>query len=225
MADIKSHKQLADIESHKKLFDWNIKRVCGLCKMYNHLKSNKIKEGKEYKFTDILRSAVVLLHSSFEEYYRSILGDILPNTCTEEDLKNMSFLGSAGNHKDKITLGGLVKLRDKTVDQLITESIRESLSFTSFNEYRDIVSWSKKIKIDLSEFKDQEKLNKLIHRRHKIVHEADYAKADNAKSDDKYALTRIRESSVEEWIEVVRNLVKLIDKEVHKGYKNGNIQV
>ena len=54
----------------------------------------------------------------------------------------MSFLGSAGNHKDKITLSGLIKVREKTVDQLITESIRESLSFTSFNDYQDIVSWS-----------------------------------------------------------------------------------
>lgn len=203
---------MTEIETHKLLFNRNIERVCSLRKMYNSLKSDEVKEGKEYKFTDILRSAVVLLHSSFEEYYRSILGCILPKTCTEDDLKNMSFLGSAGNHKDKITLGGLIKVREKTVDQLITESIRESLSFTSFNDYQDIVSWSKKIKIDLSEFKDQEKLNKLIHRRHKIVHEA-----DNAKSDDEYALAPIRENSVEEWIEVVRNLVELIDKEVHKG--------
>lgn len=202
---------MTEIEMHKILFDRNIERVCSLRKMYNSLKSDEVKEGKEYKFTDILRSAVVLLHSSFEEYYRSILGCILPKTCTEDDLKNMSFLGSAGNHKDKITLGGLIKVREKTVDQLITESIRESLSFTSFNDYQDIVSWSKKIKIDLSEFKDQEKLNKLIHRRHKIVHEA-----DNAKSDDEYALAPIRENSVEEWIEVVRNLVELIDREVHE---------
>lgn len=203
---------MTEIKTHKLLFNRNIERVCSLRKMYNSLKSDEVKEGKEYKFTDILRSAVVLLHSSFEEYYRSILGCILPKTCTEDDLKNMSFLGSAGNHKDKITLGGLIKVREKTVDQLITESIRESLSFTSFNDYQDIISWSKKIKIDLSEFKDQEKLNKLIHRRHKIVHEA-----DNAKSDDEYALAPIRENSVEEWIEVVRNLVELIDKEVHKG--------
>ena len=203
---------MTEIETHKLLFNRNIERVCSLRKMYNSLKSDEVKEGKEYKFTDILRSAVVLLHSSFEEYYRSILGCILPKTCTEDDLKNMSFLGSAGNHKDKITLGGLIEVREKTVDQLITESIRESLSFTSFNDYQDIVSWSKKIKIDLSEFKDQEKLNKLIHRRHRIVHEA-----DNAKSDDEYALAPIRENSVEEWIEVVRNLVELIDKEVHKG--------
>ena len=133
---------MTEIETHKLLFNRNIKRVCSLRKMYNSLKSDEVKEGKEYKFTDILRSAVVLLHSSFEEYYRSILGCILPKTCTEDDLKNMSFLGSAGNHKDKITLGGLIKVREKTVDQLITESIRESLSFTSFNDYQDIVSWS-----------------------------------------------------------------------------------
>ena len=101
---------MTEIEKHKLLFDRNIERVCSLRKMYNFLKSDDAKEGKEYKFTDILRSAVVLLHSSFEEYYRSILGCILPKTCTEDDLKNMSFLGSAGNHKDKITLGGLIKV-------------------------------------------------------------------------------------------------------------------
>ena len=133
---------MTEIETHKLLFNRNIERVCSLRKMYNSLKPDEGKEGKEYKFTDILRSAVVLLHSSFEEYYRNILGCILPKTCTEDDLKNMSFLGSAGNHKDKITLGGLIKVREKTVDQLITESIRESLSFTSFNDYQDIVSWS-----------------------------------------------------------------------------------
>ena len=202
---------MRESDQYKLIFDRNIERVCSLRKMYNSLRCDEIKEGKEYKFTDILRSAVVLLHSSFEEYYRSVLGYILPKTCTEDDLKNMSFLGSGGNHKDKITLGGLIKLREKTVDQLITESIQESLRFTSFNDYQDIVSWSKKIKIDLSEFKEQEKLNKLIHRRHKIVHEA-----DNAKSDDKYALAPIRENLVEDWIVVVCTLVELIDKEVQK---------
>lgn len=101
---------MTEIETHKLLFNRNIERVCSLRKMYNSLKSDEGKEGKEYKFTDILRSAVVLLHSSFEEHNRNILGCILPKTCTEDDLKNMSFLGSAGNHKDKITLGGLIKV-------------------------------------------------------------------------------------------------------------------
>ena len=198
-----------EIEQYKQLFDRNIERVCSLRKIYNSLKNDDVKERKEYKFTDILRSAVVLLHSSFEEYYRSVLSSILPKVCTEDDLKNMSFLGSAGNRKDKITLGGLLKLREKTVDELITESIREALSFTSFNDYQDIVSWSKKIRIDLSEFKNQEELNKLIKRRHKIVHEA-----DNANGNDKYALSPIRENTVDEWIKIVRNLVEIIDSEL-----------
>lgn len=62
-----------EIEQYKQLFDRNIERVCSLRKIYNSLKNDDVKEGKEYKFTDILRSAVVLLHSSFEEYYRSVL--------------------------------------------------------------------------------------------------------------------------------------------------------
>lgn len=52
-------------------------------------------------------------------------------------------------------------------------------------------------------------MNKFIHRRHKIVHEA-----DNAKGDDTYALTFIRENMVEEWISTVRELVNLIDNEI-----------
>ena len=56
---------MTEIETHKLLFNRNIERVCSLRKMYNSLKSDEVKEGKEYKFTDILRSAVVLLHSSF----------------------------------------------------------------------------------------------------------------------------------------------------------------
>lgn len=200
---------MTELKECKLLFDRNIERVCSLRKMYNSLKSDNIKEEKEFKHTDILRSAVVLLHSSFEEYFRSILGCLLPKTCTESDLKNISFLGSTGNHKGKITLGELVKFRGKAVDQLIAESIQETLNFTSFNDFQDIVSWSKKIKVDLSEFKSQEKLNNLIRRRHKIVHEA-----DNAKGDDTYALTSIRENMVEEWISTVRELVNLIDNKI-----------
>lgn len=65
---------MAEIEQYKQLFNRNVERVRSLCKLYNSLKSEKVKEEKEYKFTDVLRSAVVLLHSSFEEYYRGVLG-------------------------------------------------------------------------------------------------------------------------------------------------------
>jgi hypothetical protein len=200
-----------EIDNYKQLFDRNIERVRSLRKLYSSLKNDEIKEGKEYKFTDVLRSAVVLLHSSFEEYYRSVLGYLAPKLCTEDDLKNISFPGSEGKHREKVTLGEILKFRGKTVDQLITESIQESLKCTSFNDYADIVLWAKKIKIDLSKFKSQDKLNKLIKRRHQIVHEA-----DNAKSDDKYSLSQIRDDTVEDWIEIVCSLVAIINIEIHK---------
>lgn len=201
---------MTDLENNKKVFDRNIERVRSLCRLYNSLKSDDIKEGKEYKHTDILRSATVMLHSSFEEYYRNTLGDVLPAICTEEDLKNVSFFGSNGNHREKITLGALVALRGKTVDEVITESIQETLSYTSFNNYQDIATWARKIKVDLSEFEKQEKLNNLILRRHKIVHEA-----DNANDGDKYSLTGIRENLVSEWISVVCDLVEIIERGLH----------
>ena len=72
---------------YKTVFDRNMYRVKSLCALYNSLKTNEAKESKEYKFTDILRSAIVFLHSSFEEYFRNVLRDVLPNTCTQEDLK------------------------------------------------------------------------------------------------------------------------------------------
>lgn len=205
---------MEEFEQHKRLFDRNIERVCSLRKIYNTLKTNSLKEEKEYKFTDILRSAVVMLHSAFEEYYRGVLEYILTKNCTSEELKGMSFLGTCGKHQEKITLSELLQYRKKTVEQIITESIQENLSCTSFNNYQDIVSWSKKIKIDLSKFNEEEKINKLIQRRHKIVHEA-----DKAKNKDKYALDPIHENTVEELINIVRNLVNIIDVEIQNKYQ------
>lgn len=70
------------MSAYKDVFDRNIDRVKCLCALYNSLKTNAIKESKGYKFTDILRSAIVFLHSSFEEYFRNVLRGVLPVTCT-----------------------------------------------------------------------------------------------------------------------------------------------
>lgn len=205
---------MEEFEQYKQLFDRNIDRVCSLRRIYNTLRTNNLKEEKEYKFTDILRSAVVMLHSAFEEYYRGVLKYILPKICTNEELKGMSFLRNPGKYKEKITLSELIQYRGKTVDEIVTESIQETLSCTSFNDYQDIVFWSKKIRIDLDKFNEKEKLNKLIRRRHKIVH-----KADKANNKDKYALDPIYENIVKEWINIVCNLVNVINEEIQNKYK------
>ena len=99
--------------------------------------------------------------------------------------------------------------KGKSVEDLIKESITESLASTSFNNFSDIMSWSRKANIDLSLFIEQDKLEKLISRRHKIVHEA-----DNSRSDGGYGLAPIKEITVREWIATVCNLVKVIHTQV-----------
>jgi len=197
---------------YKDVFDRNIDRVKSLCALYNSLKTNEVKEGKDYKFTDVLRSAIVFLHSSFEEYFRNVLRDVLPTTCTQEDLQKISFTTKDGKHIDKLTVSDLLRYKGKTIDDLVADFIGDTLDTTSFNNYSDIVNWAQKIKVDLSSFTSQDKIEKLIKRRHKIVHEADNNKTD--KMNKTYSLTAIQESVVKEWLDAVQDLVKIIDVQI-----------
>lgn len=198
---------MSEIENYKLMFDQNIKRVESLCELYNQVKSSNIKEKEDNKFTDILRSAVVLLHASFEEYYRNVLKYIFPKICTQESLKNISFVGSEGNHKEKISLCELLQHRDKTVDKLINESIQECIDLKSFNNYRNIADWSIKIGINLSAFSNKGSVEKMIQRRHQIVHQAD-------RTNDK--LNGININTVESWNKNVCELVEIINEESKK---------
>lgn len=199
------------MSKYKQLFDRNIDRVNSLCNVYYKLKSDNIKETKSYKFTAVLRSAVVLLHSSFEEYFRNVLREKLPKVCDENDLKKISFPGSDGKHNDKITLGQMLQYRDLSVEDLIYQGISEELDSTSFNNFSDICNWTNRAKIDISEFNEQKNLQEVISRRHKIVHEA-----DNKHSDSQYSLTAIKESKVREWIATVSKLVEIIEKSIEE---------
>ena len=160
----------------------------------------------------MLRSAIVFLHSSFEEYFRNVLRDVLPATCTQEDLQKISFTTKDGKHIDKLTVSNLLQYKGKTIDDLVADFIGDTLDTTSFNNYSDIVNWAQKIKVDLSSFTSQDKIEKLIKRRHKIVHEADNNKTD--KMNKTYSLTAIQESVVKEWLDAVQDLVKIIDVQI-----------
>ena len=197
---------------YKNVFDRNIERVKSLCSLYNYLKSEEIKEGKDHKFTDVLRSAVVCLHSSFEEYYRSVLRDLMPSMCTQEDLCKIQFITKDGKHVEKIAVNNLYQYKGKTVDDVIADFISETFDTTSFNSYSDIMAWAQKIKVDLSGFRSQAEIEKMINRRHKIVHEADNKKMNNCRNE--YSLTPILENTVVEWVAVVQDLVNIIDAQI-----------
>lgn len=195
--------------TQKLKFDKNLERIESLCNTYHFLKTDEIKERGNSKFTDILRAAVVLLHSSFEEYYRNIIRDLLPKRCDKNDLKNIPFFNS--ERAKKISLDKLLDYNDCSVNDVINHSISEELDYTSFNKFSDIKKWADKAKIDLSTFEERSSLDILIQRRHKIVHEA-----DNSRDDSGYRLSKIQESNVREWILIVCKLVDVIENAIEE---------
>ena len=63
----------------KAVFDSNLQRVDSLIAMYSQVKGTEQSDkNKDYRFTDMLRAAVVFLHSAFEEYFRNIITVWLP---------------------------------------------------------------------------------------------------------------------------------------------------
>lgn len=206
---------LNELRELKENFDFNMVRIDSLCSLYSELRDNHIKEKERTKRTDVLRAAVVFMHSSFENYYRGVLICLLPQSKNISSLKNISFLGNNGRHEEKITLDGLSKYSDKSVEYIISESVKEALNSTSFNNYTDISSWSKKVNIDLNSFNQQKELDELIKRRHKIVHEA-----DNQSQNGEHKLTQIRHDQVLKWKKTVNNLVNIIDDQLSNMEEN-----
>lgn len=122
---------------------------------------------------EILRAATVLLHASLEDFLRSLTLENLPR---KQDLLNaIPIAGFKNSRKTTIGLGDLAKVyHGKSVDEVIFQSIESWLNQTSFNNTSDLSSILKKLGIDVEQFEHEfSDLNKMIKRRHKIVHEAD----------------------------------------------------
>lgn len=197
--------------AYKTTFDENMKRVDSLISVYDLLKRDgkTSDKNKEYKFTDMLRAAVVFMHSSFETYYRTIIIEELKENKGGDVLKDFPILTEEGKEKSKITVSDLIRYSGKTVQEVIGESIENKLGRTSFNSYSDIYEWAKKINIDLTEFKKQEDVEKAIQRRHRIVHEADTSKVSG-----KGKPSSIYPGMIHPWKEAYIDLVDIIDGKI-----------
>ena len=190
----------------------NIERVKNLNKLFKIVKSTHNRH--TVKETDILRASVVFLHSALEDYVRSIIIDKLPLVADKQTLNSISLVGNEGRN-EKFYLGELMVHSDLTINQLIQASVREHMSKTSFNNYTDLVSWLRKIHIDISSFQSDkiEKINNMIKRRHKIVHEV-YTNPMSGKGH--HCAQPIGLPTVNAWIETVENLVKIIDSKYNE---------
>lgn len=189
-------------------FNENLTRVKSLYALYDK-ENNKNLQG--IYSTDILRACIVFLHSAFEDYFRAVLFNYMCDKEYQHLLKGVSFANL--RNVEKIDLQKLAEYRAESVEDIIIMSVKEFLDKTSFNNYEQIVSWCDKIKVDLSSFNDPQKINEVIQRRHKIVHEADLTVRDAKKT-----LTIIQANWVQDKIEKVVFLVKIIDSQIKELY-------
>lgn len=194
------------MSAYKENFDKNLERVKSLHSLYIKLKQENLRDSTNYKLTDILRAEIVLLHSSFEEYFRNILIDWLPIKASDETLKEFPISLKAGKKAEKLFLNDLAHYRGKTIDEIIQKSVLESMQLKSFNNEREIRSWCSKIGISLENFNGMHEIDAALNRRHKIVHEADTNRSDNGQK-----LQPINPGNVIPWIKAYEDLVNLID--------------
>lgn len=196
------------MSKHLEKFNQNIARVDNLCNIFEAVKTSPkrptVKEG------DVLRAAVVFLHSALENYLRGVITEWLPTRGNKKALDGIS-LPTSENRAEKFFLGSLLEFSGRNVDDLISEAVQKHMTRISFNNFSDIKEWLKKIDINLSEFNGVESINTMIKRRHKIVHEADANR--NSGSGNHYAAS-INLTTVKSWEGAVCELVQRIEQDV-----------
>lgn len=197
------------------IFEKNIERVESITNLYSSLKEESRKDTKDYTLTDMLRAAIVLLHSSFEEYFRLVLIQWLPTKADDNTLKDIPIALHAGNKRtEKIYLNDLSKYRGKTIDEVIRDSVTEHMALKSFNSQEEIRGWLSKVGIIVDDFNGFDAIDKAVKRRHKIVHEA-----DTNRSGARERLSAIKPTDIATWISAYKNLVINIDKQCEKWEK------
>ena len=131
---------------------------------------------------DILRSCVVLAHSSLETALRDIFARRL-KAKAETEAPKVPLIGL--QRIERFNWENLYRHRHKTVKQIIDESIEEYIARLSFNSTTDMANYLRELGVDLKYvtplFAD---LDAMIQRRHQIVHEADYARASGEKKPE-----------------------------------------
>ncbi len=191
--------------------DKNFSRVDNLIKIYEDYLQGTGKGRRPALKTDILRSAVVLLHSTLEDFLRSIF--ILKGSSLSKDKLNQVPLAGVffNGRPTKFFLGELIEHNHKSVGALIQESIEEYASLKSFNNTTDVSSVLTDCGYTINHAiqKSLSSLGELINRRHKIVHEAD---RDNRQGKGLHGYQSISVTKVKLW----RNVVDKVCLEIIK---------
>ncbi len=157
---------------------------------------------------DVLRSAVVFLHATLEDFLRYIGFKYLP-TASEAVLDKIGLVDSSDVLRaEKFLLGKLAKHRGKTVEELIAQSVNSYLDKISFSEPGDISRLLESCDIRLEHVRPfYPAIGQLMRRRHQVVHRADLSESA---IEGPRSLVSIDPSAVTEWKEAVKHFVSAV---------------
>lgn len=198
---------LEELVEHQLMNYW---RIENLIRLYE--KETKGKKGKRYnEQIDILRSAVVFIHATLEDGMRTIARHYLPH-CDKEIIDQIPLAGlNKSGRPEKFFLGSLMCHSDKTINDLIKESISSYLDKVSFTSVSDIVFMLKSFEIDQAKIqKLYPNIEEMIKRRHHIVHKAD--KAVSAGPGRQYAKS-LSAKKVRNWNDTIDRFFILVTEE------------
>jgi RiboL-PSP-HEPN len=171
---------------------------------------------------DILRAIVVLTHAYLEDFLRTLARSLLP-LARESVLKDISLAGSGLSRPKGFHLGDLAKHRGKTVEEVIHDSVSEHLDRSNFNNTNQIVSFLSDLDIALPAEASEKlsALDRMIQRRHLIVHRADRVKTTDGA---KHELQAIDSNEVVEWVLAATDFMTAIVRSLSPSIKLLSIQ-
>jgi hypothetical protein len=178
-------------------FNGNLDRVEYLVALYE---TGSTGSGRRAVDTsDILRSAVVFLHATLEDFLRSLLEWKLP-TAQASYLKDVPLAGK--KPRSAYTLEDLALFRGSTVDDLISRSVADHLDRSNFNDPGEVCAVLERIGL-LPSLLDpyRGKIGPLMKRRHWIVHRAD---RNTATGSGQHAALGLQKATVETWLNAVK---------------------
>jgi hypothetical protein len=124
---------------------------------------------------DVLRAAVVFLHSSLEEVIRNLYVQRLPNVQNRESLNKIPLLTDPPNIRPaQVLLGQLAQFRGQFVENVIVRSIEAYVSSFNLNNTTQLAQSLQLLEIEVARLEEYfPELNRLMARRHQIVHQMD----------------------------------------------------
>jgi hypothetical protein len=153
-------------------FDGNLQRIDHLVAAAARLRN--LDAGASVQADDVLRAAVVFMHSTLEEVLRSLFLSRLPNA-SAETLNRIPFAAHDPSHRPKaIQLGELKNFTGLYVDNVIRHSISRYVDSLNVNNSEQLIGLLQLAGIRTAGLDEHMgDLNELMKRRHKIAHQMD----------------------------------------------------